>query len=252
VAGRLVYVVAKAPRLGAVKTRLCPPLAPAQAVSLYRGFLLDSLELAGEVPSAAIRAICPDPGQALELETLMPVDCELRVQAEAGLSGALESCFRDGLADGYRAVAVIASDNPTLPSSFIERAFELLASADVVFGPADDGGYYLVAARDTYPILFRGMVWSTSEVLAESLRRSAEAGLSVALLPPWHDVDTPAALLDLGRELDELPLTQARHTRAALADFAVIGDYGTRIRQPGWSDQLRLKPAAPVVGTVPS
>jgi rSAM/selenodomain-associated transferase 1 len=217
VAGRVVYVVAKAPRLGAVKTRLCPPLAPEQAVALYRGFLLDSLELAGQVPAAVARAICPDSGQADELAPLMPAGCEVTVQSEAGLSGALESCFRDGLADGYRAVAVIASDNPTLPPNLITRAFKLLTSADVVFGPADDGGYYLVAARAVYPTLFRDMTWSTSDVLAESLRRSTAAGLSVALLPPWHDVDTPAALLDLGHELDGLPPTQARHTRAVLA-----------------------------------
>jgi uncharacterized protein len=215
-AGRVVYVVAKAPRLGAVKTRLCPPLSPEQAVALYRGFLLDSLDLAGEVSAVAVRAICPDRGQAAELATLLPAGCELVVQAEAGLSGALESCFRDGLADDYQAVAVIASDNPTLPPSLIERAFDLLAVADVVFGPADDGGYYLVAARALYPTLFREMVWSTAEVLADSLGRCAAAGLTVVLLPAWHDVDTPAALLELGRELDRLPPTRARHTRAAL------------------------------------
>jgi rSAM/selenodomain-associated transferase 1 len=237
----VVYVVAKAPRLGAVKTRLCPPLAAEQAVALYRGFLLDSLELAGQVPAAAIRAICPDSGQAAELAPLMPVGGELTVQAEAGLGGALESCFRDGLADGYRAVAVIASDNPTLPSNLINRAFELLATADVVFGPTDDGGYYLVAARAVHPTLFREMTWSTADVLAESLRRSAAAGLAVALLPPWHDVDTPAALRDLRRELDGLPPTQARHTRAVLGALGAAAD-GSAERQrvaliiPVWNE----------------
>ena len=221
---RLVYVVAKAPRVGAVKTRLCPPLRPEQAVDLYRGFLLGSLELAGRVRDAGVRAICPEAGMALELAALVPSHCELASQTQPGLGAALEECFQVGLGEGRRAVAVIASDNPTLPPDLIEEAFDRLERGqdDVVLGPTDDGGYYLVAARGVHACLFREMTWSTDQVLSETLRRCAAAGLRAGLVQGWYDVDTPDALVDLERKLLALPADCARHTRTALQG---LGDW---------------------------
>lgn len=230
----LVYVVAKAPRAGAVKTRLSPPLRAEQAAELYRGFLLDSLELAGRVRGARVRALCPDPGMAAELAEIVPAGCELLAQSEPGLGAALEECFRAGLADGHGAVAVIASDNPTLPAGLIEEAFARLATDDVVLGPTEDGGYYLLAARAVHPTLFREMVWSTSDVLEETLRRCRLAGLRTSLVETWYDVDTPAALVELARRLEELPADRAPHTRAALASFetAISGLAAREFRAP--------------------
>ena len=213
---RLIYVMAKAPRVGEVKTRLCPPLEPSQAAELYLGFLRDSLELAGRVPNAEVRAFCPSPSMAAELAGLLPVGCRVASQSAPGLGAGLEECFRVGLGDGFRAVAVMASDNPTLPSALVEQAFERLEQDDVVLGPADDGGYYLVAARAVYSSLFREMVWSTTSVLDETLERCRVAGLRSSLLEPWYDVDSAEDLGRLSRELDSLPAERARHTRAAL------------------------------------
>jgi rSAM/selenodomain-associated transferase 1 len=213
---RVIYVVAKAPRVGSVKTRLCPPLTPEQAAQLYRGFLLDSLELAGRVRDARVRVICPDSGMADELAAIMPPGCEPVAQVEPGLGAALEECFRSGLADGHEAVAVIASDNPTLPPDLIEQAFDRLAQHDVVLGPTDDGGYYLVAARAVHPSLFRDMAWSNETVLEETLRRCDAAGLRADRIRRWYDVDTPEALVELARKLERLPADCAVHTRAAL------------------------------------
>jgi rSAM/selenodomain-associated transferase 1 len=218
---RVVYVVAKAPRVGSAKTRLCPPLTPEQAAQLYRGFLLDSLELAARVRYATVRVICPDSGMAEELAAIIPPGCDLVAQAEPGLGAALEECFRSGLADGHEAVAVIASDNPTLPSDLIEQAFDRLAQHDVVLGPTEDGGYYLVAARAVHPSLFRDMAWSNETVLEETLRRCETAGLRADQVRRWYDVDTPEALAELARRLESLPRDCAVHTRAALLSAAL-------------------------------
>jgi rSAM/selenodomain-associated transferase 1 len=218
VQSRLVYVVVKEPRAGAVKTRLCPLLRPEQAALLYRGFLLDSVETATRIRGATVRAICPN-GSEQGLAPLLPTGIGLTQQRSPGLGSALEECFSIGLADGYQAVAVMASDSPTLPTSFVERAFEQVErdQADVVLGPTEDGGYYLLAARAVHPRLFRDMTWSTAEVLAETLRRCRAEDLRAGLVEAWYDIDTPDALVKLAKRLAELPPTCAPHTRSSLA-----------------------------------
>lgn len=216
---RLVYVVAKSPQPGAVKTRLCPPLRSEQAASLYRGFLLDSLELAACVRDTTVRAICPNLGEQDELVALLPPGVGLTRQRKPGLGAALEESFRLGLSEGFETVAVLASDNPTLPPDLVEQALEGVGqrAADVVLGPTEDGGYYLLAARAVHPGLFREMRWSTPDVLDETLRRCRASGLRASLVERWYDVDTPEALLELARRLVGLPPDCAPHTRTALA-----------------------------------
>ena len=105
----------------------------------------------------------------------------------------------------------IGTDAPDLPLPFISEAFlRLEEGIDAVFGPAEDGGYYLVALRGESRGLFRGIPWSTPQVLAASRQRAREAGLLTALLPPWYDVDGYAdlfrpGLLDPG---NDAPLTR--------------------------------------------
>jgi hypothetical protein len=105
-------------------------------------------------------------------------------------------------------VAAVGSDHPTLPLALVERAFGAVeAGADVVLGPAEDGGYYLIAlaARAVSPRLFAGVPWSTGQVLAATLERCRELGLRAELLPPASDVDTPRDLALLARRLASPP-----------------------------------------------
>jgi glycosyltransferase A (GT-A) superfamily protein (DUF2064 family) len=98
----------------------------------------------------------------------------------------------------------------------VEHAFELLEAADCVFGPATDGGYYLVGLRGRVWPLFENIDWSGPRVLAQTIERVAAAAARLALLPPWYDVDTSddwqmlrghvAALRQAGIKLD-LPAT---------------------------------------------
>jgi glycosyltransferase A (GT-A) superfamily protein (DUF2064 family) len=113
---------------------------------------------------------------------------------------------------GYGEVAIIGTDLPDLPIGFIEESYRRLAmdGADAVFGPSEDGGYYLLAMRELHGGLFREIPWSSGEVLELSLERGKRAGLNISLLPVWHDVDT-AADLDRPELLDEgngAPLTR--------------------------------------------
>jgi glycosyltransferase A (GT-A) superfamily protein (DUF2064 family) len=113
-----------------------------------------------------------------------------------------------------------------LPAEYVERAVDLLTNSDVVIGPAEDGGYYLIGLRQKHPGLFSDIAWSSSRVAAQTLERAATLGLTAARLPPWYDVDTPADLERLRAELVSLPPDVVPHTRRFLAGQ-------TRITRPG-------------------
>ena len=220
---RPVYVVAKAPRPGVSKTRLCPPLSPEQAAELARAFLLDTLATvaaAGLLP----RIVCRDAAEAEALRGLVPASTRIHTQAGDGLGAALEDAFRDGLSaaaatNGCPAAAVLGADSPTVEPATLRQAFARLeeGASDVALGPTDDGGYYLLAARQVHPWLFRDMPWSTSTVAGETLRRCRERAVRVELLPTCFDVDDGATLARLRRELADLPSGLACHTRGVLA-----------------------------------
>ncbi len=129
-----------------------------------------------------------------------------------------------GLADAagrFQAVAAVGSDHPELTLETVEEAFERLgAGADAVFGPAEDGGYYLVALRSAAVRreLFEGVAWSTGEVLAQSLDRCRRLGLEVELLATGHDVDVAGDLRRLAQRLRANDGICPR-TRTLLADW---------------------------------
>ena len=184
-------VMAKVPAAGEVKTRLCPPLTPAAAATLARCFLQDRVEqLATLEGSDALVAFAPPEGEA-ELRALLPAGTRLVPQVGADLGARLDRLLSDLLAEGYAGAAAVDADSPTLPTRFLRRAGEILRdeTADVVIGPSDDGGYYLIGLRTPVPALFQDMPWSTPAVLDETLARARRLGLRLALLPAWFDVD---------------------------------------------------------------
>jgi rSAM/selenodomain-associated transferase 1 len=128
--------------------------------------------------------------------------------------------FTELLQAGYGRVVIIGSDIPTLPLAHLRDAFALLADPrnDVVIGPSQDGGYYLLGARQLHPALFENIPWNTSTVFAETLEQARHAGLTVAQVPAWHDVDAEEDLQKLAVELTPpAHAVRAPRTRALLA-----------------------------------
>ena len=198
-----VAIMAKAPRPGAVKTRLCPPLLAAEAAALYRCFLLDKIAavqaLSGVRPMVAYT---PDEAQA-EFAVLAP-DFALVPQRGPDLGARLHTTLASLLAAGHPGAIAVDSDTPTLPREFLQQAVDCLTGPgpDVVLGPTEDGGYYLIGVRAANRELFDDMPWSTSAVLEITLRRAAAAGLQTVCTPAWFDVDTPDDLRRLRTVLD--------------------------------------------------
>ena len=193
-----VAIMAKTPRPGEVKTRLCPPLSAAGAAELYRCFLLDKIEQVRSLKTASPAiAYTPAEGRAF-FEQVAP-DFVLVAQRGVDLGDRLANSLGEQLERGHRAALAIDSDTPTLPRGFLEQALDLVTApdVDVVLGPTEDGGYYLIGLRALHRELFEAMAWSTSQVLPETIRRAEAKRLRVACLPTWYDVDTPADLARL-------------------------------------------------------
>jgi rSAM/selenodomain-associated transferase 1 len=216
---RALLVMAKEPQPGRTKTRLSPPLDGEEAAELYCHFLLDTLELMQRV-TIARSIIAYHPAAAEDFfRRLAPPGFGFMLQAGAGLGERLHNAVVHSLQEGYRQVVITDSDSPTLPLAYLEEAFHQLddPTVDVVLGPCEDGGYYLVGIKAPCAPLFCEVAMSTPSVLSDTLARADEQGLNVLCLPTWYDIDTYQDVRRLMEELDDSPAAIARHTRAYLS-----------------------------------
>ncbi len=211
-----LIVVAKRPAPNHTKTRLSPPLSPEQAAALYECFLRDTLDLMRGVPDVQpVIAYLPD--EARHYFTELAPDFDLIRQAGDDLGARLDNALTHYLCDGYERVAIMNSDGPTLPVEHLIGAFDALSDhTDVVLGPSDDGGYYLIGLKKPAPRLLREVRMSTPHVTADTLALADAEGLRVKLLPAWYDVDDVEALQRLSTELAAAPAHVAPHTRSFL------------------------------------
>lgn len=231
----IVYLFAKEPVPGLVKSRLCPPLTSDQAAALAEAFLKDMLG-----------ALCPTPGSdrpgADSFEVRLAVApgrggpvlaglaerfglarCE---QGEGDLGERMERVMEAGLRQSD-VVALVGGDLPDLPPHSVDAAFEALRAEDgpaVALGPSFDGGYYLVAARRPVEGLFRpGAAWGGPDVLAATRASLDERDVGYTLLPPWWDVDDEDGLALLRRRLHGGGAALCPSTAKLLASFGERG-----------------------------
>jgi uncharacterized protein len=220
---RSLLVVAKQPAVGQTKTRLCPPLSGEAAAALYACFLQDTLDIMRAVPGVE-RGIVYLPETAADYFHALAPDMALTLQRGADLGERLDHLLNAALAVGAAQVVVMDSDSPTLPAAYVAEAFARLDGPDdVVLGPCDDGGYYLIGLKRSQPRLLREVQMSTPFVVHDTLALADALGLRVALLPTWYDVDTAVELARLRAELAESAEGTARHTRAFLLDRGADG-----------------------------
>jgi rSAM/selenodomain-associated transferase 1 len=185
-----IAVMAKQPEPGKVKTRLCPPLTPEQAADLYEAFFLDTVSLISGIQHTEV-FVAYDPDTALNFfSRTMSATVKCIPQGPGDLGNRLSGISTIVFSQGYTKVIMLASDAPHLPQECIQLAFTRLDDTDVILGPCDDGGYYLIGLRFPAPEVFEGIPWSTSRVLDLTIGRAREAGMTCELLPPCYDIDT--------------------------------------------------------------
>lgn len=217
----ILIIIAKEPQVGTTKTRLSPPLELSQAAALFEALLEDTIDLVASLESIdlAVAVTPPESTGYFENKTpegtlLIPVTC-------VDIGDCLKQVFAELFEQGYPKVLAFNSDGPSLPIEYIHQAVTLLETHDVVFGPSDDGGYYLVGLNEPRPGLFADIQWSTSQVLEQSLANVEAEKLRVTLLPEWYDVDTADDLERLLREVQRYPKERLKHTRRYFAQQAL-------------------------------
>jgi rSAM/selenodomain-associated transferase 1 len=186
-----LIVFLKNPVEGKVKTRIANTAGNIKALEIYRellGILNDNL---ARVNCEVYLYFTETP---MEISYWANANYIYRVQKGndlgARMSAAFEEVFRDGGSQKPLKVLIVGSDCPLLSAEIIDEAFLKLDKSDIVLGPAEDGGYYLLGMKKMNTELFEGVSWSTEKVLNETLDKAAGLGLSVAFTPSLFDIDT--------------------------------------------------------------
>ena len=188
VSGCQIIILLKAPRAGFVKTRLAAALGPHGALKAYRAVVERVLVALSPLRDVELRFAPDDAGS--EISTWLRPGWRATPQGEGDLGARMSRAFDESFASGAPRVVLIGSDCPHITTDDITAATAALEDHDAVLGPAEDGGYWLVALRASAPGLFEKMEWSTEGVLAQTLVRAQSLGLRVHLLRVLPDVDT--------------------------------------------------------------
>lgn len=210
---RAVIVMAKQPSAGVTKTRLAPAMSMQGAAELYERFLFDTIASIDARDDCTLVIAIDRPESAAYFTSIAPHATQV-VQRGSNLGDRLDAVLTECLNDGYQQVFALGSDSPDLPPAHLRHAFAALSSdeTDVVLGPTEDGGYYLIGWKRRWPELVTDVQMSTEEVLADTLRIADERGARVALAPTWYDIDHPDDLERLRASID-------RETARQTADY---------------------------------
>ncbi len=185
----LLGVFAKEPVAGAVKTRLAEASSPEFAAALAEVFLRDIVRRLARIQARRCLVFAPATAGALFAQVGRNAFA-VEPQGEGDLGRRMEHFLTRHFESGAQRIVVVGTDSPTLPVPFVAHAFLLLGTADVVLGPATDGGYYLLGCAGKAPPIFHDIDWGSASVLADTIARLRGTTRRLALLPPWYDVDT--------------------------------------------------------------
>jgi rSAM/selenodomain-associated transferase 1 len=186
----LLILLTKMPEAGKVKSRLSSEIGPEKAAKVYERLLRNTLEQMKATNSE--KAIALEGNEALFTKAFG----EWMIWPQEGndLGDRMALAFERAFQIGYKRVVLIGGDCPEMTTEILEWAFEKLNDHDLVLGPSQDGGYYLIGLKKTEPRLFENMQWSHNKVFEQTVQRAAEQNLKVALLPTLRDIDHLADL----------------------------------------------------------
>lgn len=221
---RCLGMLAKYPGPGQTKTRLAAVVGQDVAAGLSACFTTDLLRRCPSLADCFVVAATPEsPESRMWFEKRIATGTQLIFQPEGDLGARIEWFFRtmqvqltDNMAKPR--IVLIGSDSPDLPAELIASAFEMLASTDVVFAPANDGGFVLVGLSCPGDQIFRQTRWSSESALADTRRSAIAAGRSVHLLPLWYDIDSVEDLTILETNLTKSAASGAESSCCPLTE----------------------------------
>jgi len=190
-----LIIFVRDPQPGKVKTRLARSLGDNKAAEFYRLCADTTLKETGQLSREVERYISfAEPVNKYEIRRLAALGFKVAVQEGDSLGQRLGNAFGRFLGNGARKVIIVASDVPDLSARIITEAFSGLDNSDVIIGPCDDGGYYLIGMKELHEELFNGISWGTERVYQQTIDAVKENGLTVSQLPILIDIDTEADL----------------------------------------------------------
>lgn len=184
-----LLIFAKYPEPGKVKTRLARTVGPVEAAVRYRGMIDAVMQKTQTTNGEYNRILCFDPPQREDEFRKWFSSLEMRPQCGGDLGKRMIVAFQESLANGAGRAVLIGTDCVEVDRSLLSDAFDRLEKADLVLGPAKDGGYYLIGMKAVHPSLFEGIPWSTEKVLEETLDKAGRSRLKVELLKTLSDLD---------------------------------------------------------------
>lgn len=213
-------MLARYPRPGFVKRRLAAEIGDAPAADLCRAFLSDLHRRLADHPSWTTYWAF-EPADSPFAEEMGGVD-RCFPQQGRNLGERMEAAMGQALRLGHSSVVLIGSDIPHVPQGVLEEAFcKLAEGAELVLGPAEDGGYYLIGACSV-PAVFDGIRWGTAEVLRETVAAARTAGIEPTIVSSCYDVDDRESLERLRADIAERKVEGLPSTRAALERLPVL------------------------------
>lgn len=186
----LLIIFVKNIKLGKVKTRLAKTVGDDHAFTIYKA-LVEVTEKATSKMDVDKRIYFSDAIVSEKWPTAYKA-----MQKGADLGERMSNAFKDGFNDGYENIVLIGSDLPNISSEIINRGFKKLKQNDIVFGPAEDGGYYLVGMSKFHQFIFKNKAWSTSNLLDETLNELKHKKINTSLIETLNDIDTFEDLQD--------------------------------------------------------
>jgi rSAM/selenodomain-associated transferase 1 len=203
-AANALVILTKVPEPGQSKTRLVPPLSFAEAAELARALLIDQLNNLSKFNTARLFiAFAPPAADTAFFENLATPELSCFPQKGKSLGNRMRYAFQHLFDTGFNNIVLIGSDLPVIPLPFFRQAYDRLEQneGDVVLGPSEDGGYYLIGMKRLIPDIFEGIAWSRGEVLARTVEKLHRLNRKYELLPLWYDIDRADDLERLSRDI---------------------------------------------------
>jgi hypothetical protein len=187
-----VIIFAKYPKEGKVKTRLAKTLGSGLATNFYKNCAENTLKICLSLPAEnhSLYLFYTDADEKIFFEKWVNERFILQLQKGKDLGERMKNAFQILFKNHFKKVVIVGTDCPELTKKIIKKSFSELFKNDVVIGPSNDGGYYLLGMNQFYPFLFDGIKWSTETVFTETLKIFKINNLNYSLLPTLVDVDT--------------------------------------------------------------
>lgn len=192
-----IIIFSRYPEPGKTKTRLIPALGPDGAAALYRRMAEHTVGIARDLAQARDVSLEVRYEGASEdlMNSWLGDELLYREQTGSDLGDRMWRAFQDAFDDGFSRVVIVGCDCPEMSVSILDTALDRLTNWDLVLGPANDGGYYLMGLRKPHRELFQNVAWGTDRVLDQTVGIARYLQLSVIFVSALDDVDRPQDLL---------------------------------------------------------